>query len=485
MGKKKIESLYELEREYMDISPKEFLYDRQGPWPQPSANHPFGEVPGVLHIPFVEWIWWWMTVGLRYMKDWFFWWPVALIKAWKYGGLHELTDDKFSEIFYQTCYAKYLCDEISDKNKEIFKDYLKVEKKYHIIDFSAMDLVVAENGYNTEKTITLVEFDGKNGRPIAIFMRDYVVDASDGDLFLLGKYMCMVGASVHINVAEHPKLHFPMDAINAITKTAVPKNHILFQLLYPHFEITLKLDYQVLNSPMSLLENKWWMIYSPFGATSESLRDLTVIGYNGIKGNPSYHKYEYPLNGPRVVPGDFGVFHQSYYPVFVEFARKVLAEIPVGDYFVTIWANYIHQQMPSFPDGEKIWQDDNLAKAVGVLLWDLTIGHAVDHRTYSEIPVCYNPMCLKTKAPEYKTPGFKLNLKKAVSTYDQMRWILASRLFYETWNVANMMEIDYGFSLPILNDHVRDFRKQMLEVEKNLKTKNLMPVEEIPTSIQY
>ncbi len=99
MRKERIQTLFELEKEYQDISPKEFLYDRQGPWPQPSANHPFGEVPGVLHIPFVEWAWWWVTVGFRYIKDWFFWWPVAWLKAFRYGGLHELTDEKFSEIF--------------------------------------------------------------------------------------------------------------------------------------------------------------------------------------------------------------------------------------------------------------------------------------------------------------------------------------------------------------------------------------------------
>ena len=40
-----------LESEFEDLPPEDFLYDRRGPWPQPSPNHPFGEAPGVLHIP--------------------------------------------------------------------------------------------------------------------------------------------------------------------------------------------------------------------------------------------------------------------------------------------------------------------------------------------------------------------------------------------------------------------------------------------------
>lgn len=485
MTAKKFEH-FELEEEFQELPPQSFLYDRSGPWPQPSANHPLGEVPGVLHLPFSETFSWWMKVGARYLRDLVLYTPQALIKAISYNGLKSLSDEQFCNLIFQTCYAKYLTEELSFNVRRLFSAYIEKNKKYLVVDFSAMDVLIPVEGMYCEKSIALFEVT-EDGTPsiVAINLRQYIVDKTDGDLWMLAKFVVMQGASVHINVAEHPKLHFPMDAINAVTKTAVPMDHILFQLLIPHFEITLKLNYQVLNNPTSLLENKWWMVYGPFPATSTSLRDLMVVGYCGLKDNPSYPKFQYPLNGPQKVNSDFGTFHEMYYPAYYEFAKKVLAEIPHKDKFVTQWANYIHQFMPSFPDGSLIWQGDTFVKAVAVLLWDLTLGHATDHKTYSEIPVYWNPMRLRVASPIYKTPGYKFDLRSAVTIMDQTKWIMANRLFYRPWNIKNLMEIDYGFSLNILNDHVNVFRKNLKDIEARLPVKNYMPVDMIPASIQY
>ncbi len=476
---------YELEQAFEDLPPESFLYDRRGPWPQPSPNHPFGEVKGVLHIPLVETINWWLKVGSRYLKDLVVYTPVALIKAIAQNGLKELSDQQFAYYFYHSCYAKYLTAELSESVRELFVEYIDAKKKYLVVDFSAMDLLEPIAGQHCEKSITLFEIISNAITPVAINLKNYVVDVTDGDLWMLAKFTAMQGASIHITIAEHPKLHFPMDAINAITKTAVPMDHILFQLLIPHFEITLKLNFQVLNNPTSLLQNKWWMIYAPYPATSDTIRDLMVVGYCGIKGNPAYNKFEYPINWPSTIHSDFGVFHQSYYKTYYQFAKNILAEIPFKDKCVTNWANYIHEDMPSFPSGVEIWENDNFAKSVSVLLWNLTLGHAADHKTYSEIPTYWNPLRMKVGSPQYKNPDFKFNLKNAVSIIDQTKLIMANRLFYRPWNITTLMEVDYSFNLPILKNHVSIFKKNMKEVERNLKTKNYMPVDEISVSIQY
>lgn len=479
----------ELEEDFHELPPDSFLYNRCGPWPQPSANHPLGEVPGVLHLPFVETFNWWKKVGSRYLKDLVFYTPVAFIKALLQNGLKDFDDSTFVDFFTNTAYAKYLTPELSQNIRTLFRDYIREGGTYYVVDFSAMSLLKPVAGLHCEKSIVLFEVLKNGSREElqlkAINLRNYVVDSSDGDLWKLAKFVAMQGASNHINVAEHPKLHFPMDAINAITKTAMPIDHVLFQLLIPHFEITLKLNYQVLNNPTSLLENKWWMIYGPFPATSETLRDLTVVGYCGIKGNPAYKKYQYPMNGPKKIYSDMGIFHESYYKAYYEFTKNILDAVPKNDNFVTNWANYIHQWMPSFPNGKEIWEKDNLIKAVAVLIWDLTLGHATDHRTYSEIPVYHNPMRLRVGSPVFRDAKFKLNLAKAVTVIDQTKWIMANRLFYQTWNISNLMDVDYGFSQEDLNKHVVSFKKELKEIEKNLATKNYMPVDEIPTSIQY
>ena len=482
---KKVLNDYQLEIEYQNLSSDSFLYDRLGPWPQPSANHPFGEVPGVLHLPFIESLNWWKKIGLRFLKDLVLYTPVAIIEAFKNNGLHFLSDKQMAEYFWHTCYAKYLTSEISDFNKSLFSEYFTPGKSYFIVDFTAQELLDPIANQHCEKSITLFEISVNFIKPVAINLKNFIVNPNDGDLWLLAKYIVMQGASNHINLEEHPKLHFPMDPINAITKTSVPKNHILFQLIYPHLEISLKLNYQVLNNPTSLLANKSWMIYGPFPATSSSLRDLVVVGYSGIKGNPSYNKYEFPINGPKKVSTPFGTFHDSYYPAYYEFANNILSQIPKQDRFVTNWANYINQQIPSFPNGIDIWKEDTLVKAVAVILWDVTLGHAVDHKTYSEIPVYHNPMRMRTACPQNKDKDFKLNLSASVSIIDQAKWIMANRLFYKPWNIANLVKVNYGFQNPILDESVENFRKKLKQIENKLIVKNLMPVDEIPSSIQY
>ncbi len=474
-----------LENEFEDLPPEDFLYDRRGPWPQPSPNHPFGEAPGVLHLPFSENFYWWLKTGSRYVRDMLFYWPVALGKAISWGGVSPVSDDEFSDYFYNSCYSKFFTFELTDKVKDLFKEYMDPKKRYCVCDFVGMKVLKPINGVHCDPSITLFEVIEGGVKPIAINLKDYVVDQTDGDHWLLAKYIALQAAGNHVIVATHPRLHFPMDAINAITKTAVPKSHILFQLLYPHFELTLKLDYQVLNNPISLLKNEWWMNYAPFPATGDSMRDLVVLGFHGIKENPAYPKYFFPLEGPQKVESSYGTFHDGYYQVYLKFVKSVLAEIPVGDRFVTRWANYIHQEMKSFPNGEDIWKGDNFAHAVASYIWDVSLGHAADHKTYAEIPINKNPLRIRVETPHFKNPGFKLNLKKVANVIDQMKLVMANRMFFMPTNVSTLIKIDYNFPLPALQKSAEQFKKDMYEHESNLKVRNFMPVDEITASIQY
>ena len=49
------------------MDPKNYLYGRKGPWPQPCPDHPYDESPGVIHLPLGEWIGWWLKIGFRFM----------------------------------------------------------------------------------------------------------------------------------------------------------------------------------------------------------------------------------------------------------------------------------------------------------------------------------------------------------------------------------------------------------------------------------
>lgn len=484
-SKTKFSADLELEATFKELPPSDFLYDRKGPWPQPSPNHPFGEAPGVVHIPFVEWVWWWMMIGSRYVFVWIFLWPLAFLKALLWWRITPATDLEFEDYFFNSCYAKFLNPDISERLRILFSDYMKEDKKYYVCDFIAMKVLKPIAGNHCEPCTVLFEKTEKSIKVVSINLKDYCVDETDGDLWSLAKMIALQAAGNHIVLATHPRLHFPMDAINAITKTAVPRDHILFQLIYPHTEFTLKLDEQVLNSPLSVLVNKPWMLYAPFPADAESIRDLVVVGFYGIKGNSSYPKYEYPLMGPSKVYSDYGTFHAEYYKVYFKFVKKVVAEIPNEDMFVSRWADYIKQQLPTFPGADEIWKGDTLTHAIASYLWDVSLGHGADHKTYGEIPLNKNPLRMRVASPEYKNPNFSLNLNEVVTILDQTRLVLGNSMFFKPTNVSKTVDAFYGFNLPVLKDAVKEFREDLYKVEDNLKVKNFMPVDEIPASIQY
>jgi hypothetical protein len=117
-------------------------------------------------------------------------------------------------------------------------------------------------GTYTAGTILIYEHDSTAGhRVTCIFLNDGV-DASAGkDVCVrpgdpawdLAKLYLLQGAAYHVQFVVHPALHFPMDAVNAITKSAVPVTHPLLQLLLPHSGYQLPLDHAVLESAESLV----------------------------------------------------------------------------------------------------------------------------------------------------------------------------------------------------------------------------------------
>jgi hypothetical protein len=54
---------------FPDLPIDAFLYGHQGPWPQPTRDHPFGMSPGIYAIPQAELDDWQKYVGNYYLKN--------------------------------------------------------------------------------------------------------------------------------------------------------------------------------------------------------------------------------------------------------------------------------------------------------------------------------------------------------------------------------------------------------------------------------
>src|SRR5258705_6195521 len=108
--------------------------------------------------------------------------------------------------------------------------------------------VFAEDGAGNRSCL-YIRFRGEtDGEDVFVF-------PGGGAAWNVAKIYALQAAAYHMLFVVHPALHFPMDSVNAITKTAVPYTHPLFQALYPHTSYTLALDNAVLEGLDSVVNN--------------------------------------------------------------------------------------------------------------------------------------------------------------------------------------------------------------------------------------
>ncbi len=327
------------------MDPKNFLYGRKGPWPQPCPDHPYDESPGVIHLPWGEWIDWWARIGLRFAILWPVLTPVYFLSGLFRPGLKKVTDDEFHEYLTNSMMARFITPKLDALDLKIFEPHMQAGKKYFVVDLDPVRVVQPFEGMHVSPTKTLLEETEPEKFKILCTWMDKtaeIIAPTDGEAWELSKYFVLQGGALCATMVVHPLQHFPLDSINAITKSALPKEHTLFKLLHAHMRFTLPLENAVLNFKMSLLHHdKWWKTYAPFPGAYQGIRDLLVEGYRGIKNNDSYPAFSYPRRPPKIYSG-YGVFLDAYYETIYNFVDEVIATIPRHDKAVTGWADYIN-----------------------------------------------------------------------------------------------------------------------------------------------
>ncbi len=118
-------------------------------------------------------------------------------------------------------------------------------------------------------------------------------------------------------------------------------------------------------------------------------------------------------------------------------------------------------------------------------IWDVTVGHTIDHHNYGEMDVRKVPMRLR-QAPPTRNTKIK-PLKTLQSPVDLMKYQLAMKLFFGPSVITRLIDADYGFKNPELKKSVAEFKKNLRATEKVLNEKNLkyMKLEDIANSIQF
>nr|BDT28965.1 lipoxygenase [Bacteriovorax sp. HI3] len=470
-------------------SPKDFLYNRKGPWPQPCPEHPFGESAGVIHLPLREAVDWWLNIGSRYVFT-LAYTPVAFIKGILNPGLEKVNDEEFAQMLTHTMLAKFIKNVFDSKDKEIFGDIL-LQDNIWICDFEPVRVVKTFPGIYASATKTLLKKDGDHYTAIEIYVDETksMFRPGNGDAWELAKYFVLQGGALCSTLVVHPLLHFPMDSVNAITKTALPKDHIIFQLLFPHLRFTLYLEKAVLTFKSSLLMSKWWMPYAPYPGEYEGLRDLLVEGYNGIDHNYSYPPFKYQFE-PEFIVGKYGEFHQAYYPVFRKFVTNILVDLTETEvFYLSKWADYISGWVPGFPKGVELVRDrELLISTVAYYLFDVSIGHTVDHYNYGNMDIRKIPLRLR-HAPPKAGEKVKIDRSKLTKFWDYGKYEMARRLFFKESTKTRLMDAEYDFGKrnTLLQKHVKDFKNELRAVDQKLKADKAQfaPIDDIAASIQF
>jgi hypothetical protein len=79
-----------------------------------------------------------------------------------------------------------------------------------------------------------------------------------------------------INLLDHVKVHFPNDTIDAITKSVLPKWHVVHQLLMPHFWLTLPVNNAVLEGPLTH-QSRHVVPWNPFAAKGKGFPEAAAV----------------------------------------------------------------------------------------------------------------------------------------------------------------------------------------------------------------
>lgn len=538
--------------ELVDYS-QDLLYVDRGPWPMPAPGRPLAEVAEVVNLPKEELKDWQKNVGRKYLKLLLtrfipgLWWAYVKSRG-RYRVYH---DTAFNDLLNRRMYSKFFCD-LDPGDKALFADILKPFgnelPELKKMDFSGMEKLCnhCHDGMYTAASVVLFSADGQyadgsvryrtigihlytvdqEGRKDESSARTYYPDSKAPNQKIkwqLAKYFALQGAVHRINMTEHGRLHFPLDAVNAITKSILPKQHPLFVLLLPHQRLTLAVDNSVLEGKHSLISRTNWTVYSPFTAAGQYIRKLIPDGYVGRRDKPNaFPPYQFPFQ-VKAMDTSFNRYLSAFLPLFEEFFSTALEQLMAREYrvdahadevdrsarrnweLVGLWCECIAEWVPGFLRREELnlkavngVVTPNIApltKAVANIVWNLTIAHAADHYEFGRNGPAGNIFRIHVKPPlgdEDVPANFHRSLARR---RDLFQSYLAHKLFYSPLNLVLLTDVRYQFAnigipaelqrkLEVLHGHFLTKLRQC-EMEQLERDPDLCPLDAVSSSIQY
>lgn len=497
--------------------PDQFLYSRKGPWPQPSPSHPLICADEVLNIPPIENLLFSNTIGKRYLESQIGYAPAAAAYAAMMADWKGVTPERLDTIMLKTLYTRFTVPMTKDEKDACtaaFKGEPAILQEiatgtWYKYDFTAMDMVHPLKGMHVAPTKLFIRrgTDGAHCKIIEVGgVHVYRTDSSFG----IATLYALQGAAYHVLFVVHPALHFPMDSVNAITKTSVPMGHPLFQLFLPHSAYSLPLDNGVLESSASVVNNNaQGTRFDPLTADAYSLKLLFGAGYSGLgpkyrTGQDQYDSVAYPKfdymqprmydpkdTGPNQwFDSEYGAWLADYFKnAFLPFGQAIATYIKTSkddslrDY-VRTWARYLSTHVNGFPTPDDCIppvgapDNDKLGRALAIYIWNNSVSHGGDHWSFAnEITAVEKCLRLRRPPPATRTEDPVDNTKQLIfSPNDMQRAALGQYMFFQAWAIEpNLIQTEYAFTDAALLGAVKTFHAA-------LKTVNTARCKRIPFS---
>ncbi|NWC95669.1 MULTISPECIES: hypothetical protein [unclassified Pseudomonas] len=476
------------------------LYGADGPWPK--VNTLVRELPAMTkRVPKAHTEDFRVNVVAHYLKT-LKSGRVKIILKMLAGDyrLRPVSDVLFSgQLFYGT--LSKLLTPVSAEDVAEFPDLLNPEAlfdsegepTYLKIDTLSMQRLDPLHGIYSAPSLTLFRRDGSDsGTALAIKINGLVLTPEDKNAWELAKYFVLQGALCLITLVTHPRLHFPMDAISAISLTALPRQHVLFKLLAPHTRIQLAINQAVSLQTYSVAHNNQFLPYTPYPGwgnvpiieEGRGWTGLMTDAFSGIEGNRSYPAYSFPLV-PEKIWSDFDTFVRGYYDVIFDFVSAVVRHVDLDDPVVIYWSNAIAAWVTGFPAHERIREGDTFARAISYFIWDVTVAHSADHGAMGHYQQNIFPLRLRAPAPASKTLP-PVNRRKLVTFGDTLRNRLCFKMYfgppqgneylYDTW---------YDFGVPELDDINQTFWRDLKRFDEGITCRRFINLKDIARSINF
>lgn len=455
-------------------------------WPQPSpisSKMPYA----VLHLTSDELREFVTKIVSRF--EWqvaFSWFAAARYLAMK-PHLDCPDDATFTRYLTQSVYAYFLTDTLNMTDLALLEENGISLERVRKNDLAPLSLIEPFEGLHIAGSVVYSrEASDGSFEILGIAMLDEkrqpgeLLRPSDGNAWKRAKMHVLQGATYLSLFVTHPKCHFPMDAVIAVTRSALPTEHAFAKLLGPHFYQHLPLDYSVLHIKNGPGYNDPSLYYTAFSGKGGSQYRLFEVHYSGLVGHEAFpaHTFGGIMNARNT---EYLRFLLGYHAIILAFVRRVVAHVEL-DEVVREWLRLCAHYTRGFgPIAEG--DTEALAFHVATILWNCSVVHSADHWEFFQIPMEHKPTRLRV-APPFDRRECSFEERELTSGDDRLRHYMWHELYVKPHPLRRLSEVDYGFSSPELQEENREFRRSLVSYAAAW-TGKFIPLREICTSIQY